>query len=96
MKLISDPSPQLMSNVSAWLAASSIPVKTNVIVGSLLKVISSLRISVFKSAQAAPVVIISPRSRGFSNRETIINKYAGAYEFNEQKLINFILSQLFF
>ncbi len=31
--------------------------------------------SVFKSAQAAPTVIISPRSRGFSSRETIINKY---------------------
>jgi len=33
------------------------------------------RISVFKAAQAAPIVILSPRSRGFSNRETIINKY---------------------
>lgn len=44
------------------------------------------RTSVFKSAQGAPVVIISPRSRGFSNRETIINKYAGAYEFKETKL----------
>lgn len=31
--------------------------------------------SVFKSAQAAPTVIISPRSRGFSTRETIINRY---------------------
>lgn len=31
--------------------------------------------SVFKAAQAAPIVIISPRSRGFSNRETIINWY---------------------
>lgn len=45
------------------------------------------RISVFKAAQGAPVVIISARSRGFSNRETIINKYAGAYTFNETKLI---------
>jgi NAD+ synthase (glutamine-hydrolysing) len=34
--------------------------------------------SVFKSAQGAPVVIMSPRSRGFSNRETIINRYQGS------------------
>jgi NH3-dependent NAD+ synthetase len=33
------------------------------------------RISVFKAAQGAPIPILSPRSRGFSNRETIINKY---------------------
>ncbi len=33
------------------------------------------RISVFKAAQGAPIVILSPRSRGFSNCETIINKY---------------------
>ena len=33
------------------------------------------RISVFKAAQGAPILILSPRSRGFSNRETIINKY---------------------
>lgn len=33
------------------------------------------RISVFKAAQGAPIVILTPRSRGFSNRETIINKY---------------------
>jgi len=52
------------------------------------------RISVFKSAQAAPVVIISPRSRGFSNRETIINKYAGAYEFNDTKLISLNIKKL--
>ncbi|HWY35578.1 MAG TPA: nitrilase-related carbon-nitrogen hydrolase [Nitrosopumilaceae archaeon] len=50
--------------------------------------------SVFKSAQSAPVVIISPRSRGFSNRETIINKYAGAYEFNETKLIELSIKKL--
>ncbi|MCK9575612.1 MAG: nitrilase-related carbon-nitrogen hydrolase [Candidatus Pacearchaeota archaeon] len=31
--------------------------------------------SVYKNAQSAPVVIISPRSRGFSSRETLINKY---------------------
>lgn len=37
--------------------------------------------SVFKAAQSAPPVIVSPFSRGFSNRETIINKYAGSYEF---------------
>jgi NAD+ synthase (glutamine-hydrolysing) len=37
--------------------------------------ISKMRISVYKAAQAAPIVIISPRSRGFSNRETLINKY---------------------
>lgn len=37
--------------------------------------ISKMRISVYKAAQSAPIVIISPRSRGFSNRETLINKY---------------------
>ena len=31
--------------------------------------------SVYKAAQSAPIVIISPRSRGFSNREVLINKY---------------------
>ena len=31
--------------------------------------------SVYKAAQGAPIVIISPRSRGFSNRETLINHY---------------------
>lgn len=39
--------------------------------------ISKMRISVYKAAQSAPIVIISPRSRGFSNRETLINKYKG-------------------
>lgn len=51
-------------------------------------------ISVFKSAQGAPIVIISPRSRGFSNRETIINKYSGAYEFSEKKLIELNIKKL--
>jgi len=37
--------------------------------------ISKMKTSVYKAAQAAPIVIISPRSRGFSNRETLINKY---------------------
>jgi NAD+ synthase (glutamine-hydrolysing) len=37
--------------------------------------ISKMRISVYKAGQAAPIVIISPRSRGFSNRETLINYY---------------------
>jgi len=37
--------------------------------------ISKSQISVFKAAQGAPILILSPRSRGFSNRETIINKY---------------------
>jgi hypothetical protein len=37
--------------------------------------ISKMRRSVYKAAQAAPIVIISPRSRGFSNRETLINYY---------------------
>ena len=37
--------------------------------------LSKCRISVFKAAQGAPLLILSPRSRGFSNRETIINKY---------------------
>ncbi len=41
--------------------------------------------SVFKAAQAAPIVIISPRSRGFSNRETIINAYAGWYDLEKAK-----------
>jgi predicted amidohydrolase/NH3-dependent NAD+ synthetase len=36
---------------------------------------SRSRTSVFKAAQHAPIVILSPRSRGFSNRETILNKY---------------------
>ncbi len=35
--------------------------------------------SVYKAAQSAPPLIISPLSRGFSNRETIINHYAGEY-----------------
>ncbi len=52
------------------------------------------RMSVFKSAQGAPVVIISPRSRGFSNRETIINKYSGAYEFSDNKMINLNVKRL--
>jgi NAD+ synthase (glutamine-hydrolysing) len=43
------------------------------------------RRSVFKSAQAAPTVIISPRSRGFSNRETIINGYHGWYDLDALK-----------
>jgi len=47
--------------------------------------------NVFKSAQAAPVVIISPISRGFSTREVIINKYQGIYndsdfEFSKNEL----------
>ena len=33
------------------------------------------KISVFKSAQHAPCLILSPRSRGFSSRETIFNYY---------------------
>ena len=37
--------------------------------------ISKMKKSVYKCAQSAPNVIISPRSRGFSNRETLINKY---------------------
>lgn len=37
--------------------------------------LNKMKISVYKAAQAAPIVIISPRSRGFSNRETLINKY---------------------
>jgi NAD+ synthase (glutamine-hydrolysing) len=34
--------------------------------------------SVYKCAQAAPLLIMSPRSRGFSSRETILNFYSGA------------------
>jgi NAD+ synthase (glutamine-hydrolysing) len=37
--------------------------------------INKMRRSVYKAAQGAPIVIISPRSRGFSNRETLINFY---------------------
>jgi NAD+ synthase (glutamine-hydrolysing) len=39
--------------------------------------ISKMKRSVYKAAQGAPIVIISPRSRGFSNRETLINEYTG-------------------
>jgi len=37
--------------------------------------VSKMKISVYKAAQSSPIVIMSPRSRGFSNRETLINKY---------------------
>lgn len=37
--------------------------------------LSKKRISVFKAAQSAPISCLSPRSRGFSNRETLINLY---------------------
>lgn len=37
--------------------------------------VKKMKASVYKCAQSAPNVIISPRSRGFSNRETLINKY---------------------
>ena len=37
--------------------------------------IKSMKRSVYKAAQGAPIVIMSPRSRGFSNRETLINHY---------------------
>ena len=33
------------------------------------------KISVYKAAQGAPILILSPRSRGFSNRETLFNLY---------------------
>ena len=36
---------------------------------------NKMKLSVYKAAQGAPIVIISPRSRGFSNRETLINKF---------------------
>ena len=39
--------------------------------------IKKMKFSVYKAAQGAPIFIISPRSRGFSNRETLINKYNG-------------------
>lgn len=47
--------------------------------------------SVYKNAQSAPPLMISPLSRGFSNRETIINKYQGIYndsdfEFSKNEL----------
>jgi NAD+ synthase (glutamine-hydrolysing) len=37
--------------------------------------IRKMKTSVYKAAQSAPIVIISPRSRGFSNRETLLNFY---------------------
>lgn len=37
--------------------------------------IKAMKRSVYKAAQSAPIVVISPRSRGFSNRETLINYY---------------------
>jgi NAD+ synthase (glutamine-hydrolysing) len=37
--------------------------------------VKAMKRSVFKAGQGAPTVIISPRSRGFSNRETLINYY---------------------
>lgn len=38
------------------------------------------RISVYKSAQGAPVLILAPISRGFSTREVLINQYKGYYD----------------
>lgn len=38
------------------------------------------RFSVYKAAQSAPVPLISRYSRGFSSRETLINKYEGQYD----------------
>lgn len=37
--------------------------------------IRQMKRSVYKNAQSAPIVMISPRSRGFSSRETLTNKY---------------------
>jgi len=37
------------------------------------------KMSVYKAAQASPMLMVSPISRGFSTRETIINRYAGVY-----------------
>jgi NAD+ synthetase len=37
--------------------------------------VNAMKRSVFKAGQGAPTPIISPRSRGFSNRETLINYY---------------------
>jgi NAD+ synthase (glutamine-hydrolysing) len=39
--------------------------------------------SVFKSSQAGPTPIISPYSRGFSSRETLLNAYKGKYDVSE-------------
>ena len=44
-------------------------------IGQLKFATDKMKISVYKAGQAAPTLIISPRSRGFSNRETLINKY---------------------
>lgn len=43
--------------------------------GQINFALKKMRNSVFKAAQGAPIVISSPRSRGFSNRETLINYY---------------------
>lgn len=37
--------------------------------------VNLMRISVFKTAQSAPNILLNNRSRGFSNRETLLNKY---------------------
>lgn len=37
------------------------------------------KISVFKTAQSAPIVLISPISRGFSTREVLVNKFKGFF-----------------
>lgn len=41
---------------------------------------SKAKQSVYKCAQSAPIVILAGRGRGFSNRETLINKYTGFYD----------------
>ncbi len=44
--------------------------------------------SVFKSAQAGPTPLISEISRGFSSRETLINKYKSYYDLTIDNSIN--------
>lgn len=41
----------------------------------IITTLQHMRRSVYKASQSAPNVLVSPRSRGFSNRETLINKY---------------------
>ncbi len=54
-------------------------------VKEVLEAYDNARRSVFKAAQAAPIVILNERSRGFSNRETIINHYKGWCNIQELK-----------
>jgi predicted amidohydrolase len=53
--------------------------------GHVIDAFGKAQRSVFKCAQSAPPVIISPRARGFSDRETIIDRYKGWCSIKEVK-----------